>query len=68
MRLLLDTCVWGGAVEELAAVGHDVVCFRARQQAQVLMRVLKLHGNELVEGAIITAEPGRLRVRPREGG
>ena len=25
MRLLLDTCVWGGAVEELRCAGHDVV-------------------------------------------
>lgn len=25
MNLLLDTCVWGGAVGELRAAGHDVV-------------------------------------------
>lgn len=25
MRLLLDSCVWGGARTELAAAGHDVV-------------------------------------------
>lgn len=25
MKLLLDTCVWGGAVPELRTVGHDVV-------------------------------------------
>ena len=25
MRLLLDTCVWGGAVMELQAAGHDVI-------------------------------------------
>ena len=24
MRLLLDTCVWGGAAATLAAAGHDV--------------------------------------------
>lgn len=24
MKLLLDSCVWGGAVGELAALGHDV--------------------------------------------
>ena len=24
MKLLLDTCVWGGAAKELAAAGHDV--------------------------------------------
>lgn len=25
MKLLLDTCIWGGAVPELRAGGHDVV-------------------------------------------
>ena len=25
MKILLDTCVWGGVVQELRAVGHDVV-------------------------------------------
>jgi predicted nuclease of predicted toxin-antitoxin system len=25
MRVLLDTCVWGGAKTELAKAGHDVV-------------------------------------------
>ena len=25
MRLLLDTCVWGGACKDLRANGHDVV-------------------------------------------
>lgn len=25
MRLLLDTCVWGGALEELRNAGHDVI-------------------------------------------
>ena len=25
MKLLLDTCVWGGAVAELRNAGHDVV-------------------------------------------
>jgi len=24
LKLLLDTCVWGGAVESLSALGHDV--------------------------------------------
>jgi predicted nuclease of predicted toxin-antitoxin system len=26
MRLLLDSCVWGPAAEELRAAGHDVCC------------------------------------------
>lgn len=25
MKLLLDTCVWGGAIEALEAAGHDVI-------------------------------------------
>jgi predicted nuclease of predicted toxin-antitoxin system len=25
MRLLLDTCIWGGAVPELKAAGHDIL-------------------------------------------
>ena len=25
MKLLLDTCVWGGAVQLLSGLGHDVV-------------------------------------------
>jgi hypothetical protein len=25
LRLLLDTCVWGGTKKELVAAGHDVV-------------------------------------------
>ena len=113
MRLLLDSCVWGGAVGELRAAGHDVewagdwpedpgddqiltrahgkrrilvtldkdfgelavlherphhgilrlVGLAARQQAVVCDQVLEAHGAELEEGAIVTAEPGRLRIR-----
>lgn len=36
----------------------------ARQQAAVCEQVLARHGAELTAGAIITAEPGRLRIRP----
>ena len=25
MRLLLDTCVWGGVAEELVSAGHDAI-------------------------------------------
>lgn len=113
MRLLLDTCVWGGTRGELEAAGHDVVwvgdwpkdpgdseilarayqdgrilvtldkdfgelaivqdtphcgilrlvSMRARQQAAICQHVLIMHGVELIAGAIITAEPGRLRIR-----
>jgi predicted nuclease of predicted toxin-antitoxin system len=114
MRLLLDTCMWGGARSELEAAGHDVVAaadwekdpgdeeilaqafrerrilitldkdfgelaivrgsrhsgivrlvnFSALRQAVVSLAVLNQHGEELMAGAIVTAEPGRLRIRP----
>ncbi len=35
----------------------------AHQQAVVCLQVLAGHGTELASGAIITAEPGRLRIR-----
>ena len=116
MNLLLDTCVWGGAANELRVLGHDVVwagdwtvdpgdaeilsrareerrilvtldkdfgelaivfgiphCgivrlvdFSARQQGSVCQRCLAAYGAELTTGAIVTAEPGRLRFRPSE--
>lgn len=114
MRLLLDSCVWGGARRELEAKGHDVVAAadwdadpgddeilsRAHQEQRILvtldkdfgelailqgrphsgilrlvdvsatrqaalcLHVLDRYGEDLAEGAIVTAEPGRLRVRP----
>lgn len=114
MKLLLDTCVWGKAREELVTAGHDVIWsgawpqdpgdeeilalahrdgrvlvtldkdfgelaivrgsahsgilrlvnISARQQAAACLRVIAAHGKELEAGAIITAELGRLRVRP----
>ena len=113
MRLLLDTCIWGGAVPELKAAGHDVlwagdwqqdpgddeilaiahherrvlatldkdfgelaivherphsgilriVGFAARQHARVCQWALDVHGAEPIAGAIVTVEPGRLRIR-----
>lgn len=42
--------------------------FAARQQAAVIARVLSLHGPELEAGAVVTAQPGRLRIRPPEAG
>jgi predicted nuclease of predicted toxin-antitoxin system len=114
MRLLLDTCVWPGAVAELSAHGHDVlwvgdwpsdpgddeilafalrerrivvtldkdfgelavafghghsgiirlVNWQIAKQASVCIDVIERHGEELSQGAIVTAEPGRLRLRP----
>jgi len=116
MRLLLDTCVWGGAVSEIEVNGHEVVWagtwaedpgdeqilaiavregrvlvtldkdfgelaivrdlpragiirlvdIAATQQAKVCVQVLARLASELQQGAIVTAEPARLRVRPRE--
>ena len=114
MKLLLDACVWPGAVAELASNGHDVVwagdwqgsptdveilaraldekrtvvtldkdfgelaiafghahCgiirivnFTIANHASVCRKAIELHGAELLQGAIVTAEPGRFRVRP----
>ena len=114
MKLLLDTCVWGGTIEALETAGHDVtwagawdvdpgddeilarahregrilvtldkdfgelavvhgqqhagiirlVDWSAVQQASVLLSVLTHYGAELQTGAILTAEPGRVRIRP----
>lgn len=116
MKILLDTCVWGGAAQTLIDAGHDVVwagswdsdpgdmevlsiahredrvlvtldkdfgelavvlrtphsgilrlvSFSSRQQAIVCAQILRSHGQELRRGAIITAEPGRLRIRPTD--
>jgi predicted nuclease of predicted toxin-antitoxin system len=117
MKVLLDTCVWGGAAKEIRDAGDDTVWagdwtedpgdeeilaraysedrilvtldkdfgelaivfgkphsgvvrlvnFRARQQAAVCLQVLTEHGTELLSGAIVTAMPGRLRIRPASG-
>jgi predicted nuclease of predicted toxin-antitoxin system len=114
MKLLLDTCIWGGAADELRMRGHDVVwsgnwdedpgdeeiltialaqgrilvtldkdfgelavvrrvphCgilriagFPTRRQAGVIEVILNRHGKELERGAVITVEPGKLRIRP----
>ena len=117
MKILLDTCVWGGGGEILEAAGHDVVWagawdidpgddeilarayregrvlvtldkdfgelaivhgqphagivrlvnWSAHQQASICLTVLIRYGAELQAGAIVTAEPGRVRVRPADG-
>lgn len=40
-----------------------LVNWPARQQAQACIRVLDRYGEELQQGALITAEPGRVRIR-----
>jgi predicted nuclease of predicted toxin-antitoxin system len=114
MKLLLDTCVWGGAVKTLEASGHNVVWagqwsedpgdeeilaiahnedrilvtldkdfgemaivqrkshsgivrlvnLSAKQQGIVCLRVIEKYVRELQSGAIVTVEPGRIRIRP----
>lgn len=113
MKLLLDTCVCGGACKELRDEGHDVVWagewpedpgddeilerahreervlvtlekdfgelaivrgmphtgiirlvnLGSTQQAAACLRIIDLHGEDMKSGAIITAEPNRLRIR-----
>lgn len=59
MKLLLDTCVWGGAREALAAAGHDVIwsgawdvdpgddeiLARAHREGRVLVTLIRILGN-----------------------
>jgi hypothetical protein len=57
MKLLLDTCIWGGAADELRMRGHDV----GWSGIEVIMN---RHGKQLEGGAVITVEPGKIRIRP----
>lgn len=43
-----------------------LVGFRARQQGSALLQLLHSYESELLACAILTAEPGRVRVRPGE--
>ena len=113
MKVLLDTCVWGGVRQGLEARGHDVVWvgdwaddpgddqilawafaegrvvvtldkdfgelavvfdrphagivrlvgIRARQQAAYCLRALDLYARELGDGAIVTIDSARVRIR-----
>lgn len=118
MRVLLDTCVWGGAREALAADGHEVewagewevdpgdeaiirlaneeqrlivtldkdfgelavlqriphsgivrlVGIRAEEQGHYAVAVIRKYGTDLAEGAIVTVDARRVRIRPPEAG
>jgi predicted nuclease of predicted toxin-antitoxin system len=113
VKVLLDTCVWGGAALALRQAGHDmiwagdwgddpgddailarahdearilvtldkdfgelvvvrgaahsgivrVVNTSARQQANAILQVLGRYAAELSKGALVTVEPGRVRIR-----
>jgi len=41
-----------------------LIGFSARQQGAVCRQILDRYGAELSEGALVTVEPGRVRVRP----
>jgi predicted nuclease of predicted toxin-antitoxin system len=114
VRVLLDTCVWGRAKEDLSRAGHDtewtgdwdedpgdeeilrlaheqtrvlvtldkdfgelavafgrphsglvrLVGMSAREQGPLCVDILDRYGEELAAGAIVTVEPGRIRIRP----
>jgi len=116
MKLLLDTCVWGGAAEPLTRAGHDVewigdwehdpgderlleyaieqgrtlitldkdfgdlvmlrgqrhagiirlVQIAARRQGELCRDAIEKYGAEITDGAIVTVEPGRVRIRQSE--
>jgi predicted nuclease of predicted toxin-antitoxin system len=40
-----------------------IVGFSARRHAEVCLAAIEAHGDELLAGALVTAEPGRLRLR-----
>lgn len=112
--ILLDSCVWGGALEVLSDLGHAVAWagswekdpgdiailatahsekrilvtldkdfgelailkglphsgiirltgFRATQMAGAIHHVVSTYEQELTSGAIVTADPKRIRIRP----
>ena len=43
-----------------------IVNFQISKHASVCLSAIEQHGEELARGAIVTAEPGRLRVRPAQ--
>jgi predicted nuclease of predicted toxin-antitoxin system len=61
-----------GELAVLRGIAHcgiiRLVSISARQQAAITLHVLARHAPELQSGAIITAEPGRLRIRLSESG
>lgn len=114
VKVLLDTCVWGGSRKALEDAGHEVasipelgndpgdaavmalahregrvlitidkdfgelaivrrlphsgilrlVDIAARSQGLAANAALERYGTELQDGAIVTVEPGRIRIRP----
>lgn len=73
MRLLLDTCVWGGALQALRDAGHDVVWTgewerdpgdkEILRQAYEQDRILVTLDKDFGERAIVYGEPHRGIIR-----
>jgi len=67
MKLLLDSCVWGGALRPLREAGHDAVCIsdweRDPGDRQILeaaheqQRILVTLDKDFGERAIVFGEP-----------
>jgi predicted nuclease of predicted toxin-antitoxin system len=116
LKVLLDSCVWGPAAEELSQAGHSVAWvgdwssdpgdeavlqlaaesrsvlvtldkdfgelaivrgqrhagivrlagISAKRQAAACIAALGRYGDLLVKGAIVTVEPGRIRIKAPE--
>jgi predicted nuclease of predicted toxin-antitoxin system len=45
-----------------------LVGFRASNQGPKIVEILDAYGSDLGQGALVTAEPGRVRVRPADPG
>lgn len=72
MKILLDTRVWGKAKEKLVQQGHRktphpgiirLVNISATKQADVCNSVINSHQQLLENGAIVTVEGERIRIR-----
>jgi len=59
-----------GEIAVVRSVRHNgilrIVDFSVRHQGTACLQAIARHGSDLAAGAIVTAEPGRLRVRPPE--
>lgn len=67
MRIVVTIDKDFGELAVLRGLPHHgivrIVNFSARQHGAVCVAALAAHGEALLAGAIITAEPGRMRIR-----
>jgi len=59
VRILLDSCVWGGASQVIVRL----VGLRAREQGAAVLQVVATYEEELRSGAILTVYRDRVRIR-----